>query len=137
MTRNYDSRGFDVLFRNLFDNESNFNTLLESRIPHPIDLYEDKEGLHFEVACTGLTKSDVQIDIEGDVLKINYSKTKDESDDSRIYQSKGIARRSFNLAYKIASKYNLADAKAQMENGLLIINVPFAETSAPKKLLIK
>ena len=33
---------------------------------------------HFEVACTGLTKKDVVLDIEGDTLKISYTKPEEE-----------------------------------------------------------
>ena len=32
---------------------------------------------------------------------------------------RGVAKRSFNLGYKIASKFSLANATAEMENGLL------------------
>ena len=44
---------------------------------------------------------------------------------------------SFNLGYKIASKYDLSQAEAEMENGLLKIYVPFAKESKPKTLKIK
>jgi HSP20 family molecular chaperone IbpA len=128
---------FDVLFRNLFENESYFNPLIDSKSPHPIDLYEDQDGLHFEVACTGLTKEDLLIDIEGDVLKIIYNKPKELDKDDRSYQLKSIARRSFNLAYRIAPKYNLTLSNATMDKGLLKIDIPFAETTISKRLLIK
>jgi HSP20 family molecular chaperone IbpA len=93
----------------------------------------------FEIACTGLSKSEVSIDIELDVLKVSYNKPKvhDGTEEARTYQCRGVARRSFNLAYKISPKYNLSQSTAQMENGLLIITVPFAEEAKPKKLQMK
>ena len=51
---------FDILFRNLFESNTHFKPAVESKIPHPLDIYEDKEGLHFEIACTGLSKEDVK-----------------------------------------------------------------------------
>ncbi len=55
---------FDILFRNLFDSQSTFNTLKGHKSPHPVDIYEDIEcGLVFEIACTGLEKKDIDINI--------------------------------------------------------------------------
>jgi HSP20 family protein len=131
---------FDLLFRDFFKSELDFQPAIEAKISHPVDIYENKNGLHFEIACTGLTKNDIEINIEGDILKISYNKPKDEAccevDDCK-YIHKGIAKRSFNLGYKVASKFNLSESSAEMKDGLLRISVPFAEESKPKALKIK
>lgn len=131
---------FDLLFKDFFRSELNFQPAIEAKIPHPVDIYENKDGLHFEIACTGLEKTDVEINIEGDVLRISYAKKEEDKccdvDDCN-YLHKGIARRSFNLGYKITSKFKLTDATAEMKNGLLKISVPFAEEAKPKALKIK
>ena len=131
---------FDLLFRDFFKSELDFQPAIEAKISHPVDIYENKNGLHFEIACTGLTKSDIEINIEGDILKISYNKPKDEAccevDDCK-YIHRGIAKRSFNLGYKVASKFNLSESSAEMKDGLLRISVPFAEESKPKALKIK
>jgi HSP20 family molecular chaperone IbpA len=117
---------FDILVKNFFESSSPFTPAIEAKISHPVDIYENKEGLYFEVACTGLTKDQVDLSIEGDILKISYSKDQDSKccdvDD---------------CSYKIASKYDLSQAEAEMENGLLKIYVPFAKESKPKTLKIK
>jgi HSP20 family protein len=131
---------FDLLFKDFFKSDLTFQPAIEAKISHPVDIYENKNGLHFEVACTGLTKKDIELSIEGDVLRVAYNKLQDEAccevDDCN-YIHKGIARRSFNLGYKIAAKFNLSQATAEMENGLLKISVPFAEEAKPKTLKIK
>jgi len=126
-----------VLFKNFFNNDSFFAPALESKISHPVDIYETKEGLHFEIACTGLTKEDVNINIEGDILRVTYEKDGDNDTDVTTFIHKGIARRSFNLGYKVASRFDLQNADAQMNNGLLKISIPFAEQAKPKVLAIK
>ena len=65
---------FDILFRNQFKSNSTFQPFGEFKQPHPLNIFFDDIGLHFEVACTGLTKKDVVLDIEGDILKISYTK---------------------------------------------------------------
>ena len=130
---------FDILFRNLYESNAQFAPAIEAKINHPVDIYENKKGLHFEIACTGLEKSDINISIEGDVLKISYNKIEDKCCDVNecTYIHKGIARRSFSLGYKIASKYDLSKAEAEMKNGLLKIIIPYADTAKPLLLKIK
>jgi HSP20 family protein len=127
---------FDILFRNLFNAESQFQPALNSKQPHPVNIFYDDKGLHFEVACTGLTKKDVDIDIEGDVLKISYKKPKEEVfHEGTIYN--GLSKKSFDLGYKIAPKFDLSVTEAEMANGLLEITVPLAEDAKPKSIKIK
>ena len=127
---------FDLLFRDFFKSELDFQPAANAKITHPVDIFETKHGLHFEVACTGLSKEDIELNIEGDILKISYNKETGEYAE-RSYIHKGIARRSFNLGYKIAPKFDLSKAEAIMESGLLAIRIPFAEEAKPKVLKIK
>jgi len=127
---------FDLLFKDFFKSELDFQPANQAKYSHPVDIFENSEGLHFEVACTGLTKEDVELHIEGDLLVIRYDKIPEDKI-SHNYIHRGIARRSFSLGYKIASKFDLSQAEASMENGLLTISIPFAEESKPKTLQIK
>ena len=97
---------FDILFRNHFKSDSTFQPVGEFKQPHPLNIFFDDTGLHFEVACTGLTKKDVVLDIEGDILKISYTKPEDDKfHDGMIHN--GLSKKSFDLRYKIAPKFNL------------------------------
>jgi HSP20 family protein len=128
---------FDLLFKDFFRSELNFQPAIEAKISHPVDIFETKHGLHFEVACTGLSKEDVDLNIEGDILKISYQRFEKKEYEDRTYIHQGVAKRSFNLGYKIASKFDLSQAEAMMENGLLAIRIPYAEEAKPKTLKIK
>jgi HSP20 family protein len=131
---------FDLLFKDFFRSELNFQPAIEAKISHPVDIYENQDGLHFEIACTGLTKDDIEINIEGDILKVSYNKSEDNKCcdvNDCTFLHKGIARRSFNLGYKVASKFNLPESEAEMKNGLLKISIPYAEEAKPKALKIK
>ena len=89
---------FDILVRNFFNSEHNFAPVLDAKIQHPVDIFETEHGLHFEIACTGLNKSDVELNIEGDVLRISYNKESKEYDE-RTYIHKGIASWSLSLFF--------------------------------------
>jgi HSP20 family protein len=131
---------YDLLFRDFFKSELDFQPAVNAKFTHPVDIFENKHGLHFDIACTGLSKDDVEINIEGDVLKISYTKPQDEECcevNDCTYIHRGVAKRSFNLGYKIAAKFDLSKAEAMMENGLLGIRIPFAEEAKPKSIKIK
>jgi HSP20 family protein len=127
---------FDILVKNFFQNDSFFLPAQDSKIGYPVDIYENQEGLHFEVACVGLEKSDIELNVEGDLLKISYTKPQDE-DEVNVFHYRGISKRSFNLGYKVAPRFNLSEATAEMDKGLLKVSVPFAEEAKPKSLKIK
>ena len=127
---------FDILVRNFFDTEDPFNPLHSAKLKHPVDVYENIDGLQLEVACTGLNKEDIDIDIEEDVLKISY--TKDDNVSNRTYYYQGIAKRSFNFGYKVSTRFNLSKAEAKMENGLLTIEIPHSsKVTTNKSIKIK
>jgi HSP20 family molecular chaperone IbpA len=123
----------DIVWKNFFDGQSNFNSL-QQKINYPVDIYETETGLRFELAVVGLNEEDLDILVETDILRITHDKKEDEV---RSYLQKGITRRSFDLAWKVASKFDLSKLEASMEKGLLIIDVPYSESKAPKRIEIK
>ena len=128
---------FDILVKNFFQKEEEFTTPNNRIINHPLDIFEDENGLYFDIACTGLTKKQVKVDIEGDVLRVSYTKKdKDEDKDLHVYHS-GIAKRSFNLGYKIARRFDLSKIEGSMKDGLLKLFIPLTPESKPKTVSIK
>ena len=128
----------DILVRNFFQKEQEEFTTPNNRIlNHPVDIYEDKTGLYFDIACTGLTKKMVKVDVEGDVLRVSYDKKElDEIEDTHFYHS-GIAKRSFNLGWKIARRFDLSKIEGSMKDGLLKLHIPLTPESKPKTVSIK
>jgi HSP20 family molecular chaperone IbpA len=125
---------FDIVWKNFMSSNSNYNTINE-KINYPVDIYEIHNGLRFELAVVGLDKEDLEIIVEGDTLRIKHDRVAPEVEFT--YIAKGIARRSFDLAWKVASKFELSKLTANMDKGLLIIDIPYSESKAPKKINIK
>ena len=127
---------FDILFRNFFKADEAFAPALNSKQPHPLNIFYDDQGLHFEIACTGLTKKDIKIDIEGNELKIHYLKKEPEEQLSEGYIYHGLSKKSFSLGYKIAPKFDIEQTQAKLENGLLNIFIPIADNAKKKTVTI-
>ena len=127
---------FDILFRNFFDNEGEFAPFNQIRVNHPVDIYEDDEGLCIDIACVGLTKKDIDLTIEGDILRVEYKKT--TTKDSVVnYIQKNIAKRAFNFGWRISRRFDLTKLDAKLQNGLLHLHAPYADDSKPKAVTIK
>ena len=127
----------DILVKNFFNTEEQFQTPNNKILNHPVDVYEDKDGLYFDIACTGLNKKQVDIKVEDDVLRVIYHKPdKDEDIDRHVYHS-GIAKRNFNLGWKIARRFLLSDIEASMKDGLLKLFIPLQPESKTKTVSIK
>tara|TARA_Y100000593_G_C4252036_1_gene307679 strand:+ start:74 stop:487 length:414 start_codon:yes stop_codon:yes gene_type:complete len=132
----YERTPFDILIRNFFQDASTYSPLAETKVPHPVDIYTSDKGLSFDIACTGISKKEIELNIQDNLLKINYNKPKEDQDD-KDYIHRGIAKRSFDLGWKIDNKFDLSKATASYNDGLLSINIPFSKGSELKTLQIK
>ena len=126
----------DIFWKNFFDQNSKFQNTIDTKINYPVDIYETEKGLRFELAVVGLDKEDLDIQTESDTLRIKHDRSDQEVPLDNYYQ-KGIAKRSFDLAWKISSKLDLSKLDATLDKGLLIIDVPYSADKAPKKVEIK
>jgi len=125
---------FDLLWRDLFENNSRFSAITQ-KVTHPVDIYETPNGIKFEVAAVGIDSKDIDIEIDNDQLRIKYEKPQLETDEAIIY--KGIKRSSFDLTWKISTKFDLTNLEATLEKGLLVLNIPRTSEQKVKKIEIK
>jgi HSP20 family protein len=124
---------FDLLWRDLFETNSRFSAITQ-RVTHPVDIYETENGIRFEVAAVGLDSKDIDIQIDNDQLRIKYEKPQIENEESAIYR--GIKRSSFDLTWKISTKFDLSKLEAGLDRGLLTLDIPTAEGKAIRKIEI-
>jgi len=124
---------FHLLWRDLFDTQSHFSAITQ-KVTHPVDIYETKDGIRFEVAAVGIHEDDVDVLVDGDELRITYDRPDYAVQDTPIY--KGIKKSSFNLTWKISTKFDLSKLEASLDKGLLHITIPVAEGKAIRQIKI-
>lgn len=123
---------FDLLWKDLFETNSHFSAITQ-KVTHPVDIFENETGITLEIAAVGLNQEDIEILVEGDMLRIRYEGKKEE----RPHIYRGIKRSNFDLSWKISSKFDLTKLEASLEKGLLILTIPVAEGKAVRKIEIK
>ena len=126
---------FDILIKDFFNTDTEFRPAHQTKINHPVDIYEANDGLNIDIACVGLTKKDIEITVEGDILKVEYNKDKSKNDETYVHRN--IAKRSFNLGWRISRRFDLSKLNAKLELGLLHLFAPLTEDNKPKTVTIK
>ena len=125
---------FDILFKDFFKSDGDFTPFNQIKVNHPVDIYEANGSLNIDIACVGLTKEDIDLTIEGDVLRVEYNKERGSGETE--YIQRNIAKRAFNFGWRISRRFNLGQLKADLQNGLLHLYAPLAEESKVKRIAI-
>ena len=71
----------DLLFKNFFDTNVGFGSVMDAKPDYPVDVFISDEKLCFDIACVGVDKEQVHVSIEGNTLKVVYNKQLAESDE--------------------------------------------------------
>lgn len=136
---NFDEE-FDLLWKSFFDNGSVFKPVKEKVVNHPCDIQETDNGLRIELAAVGLDKNELDIIVDSETLRVAYRKGEEEKQKEQNeyrYLHRSIKKASFDIAWKISSKYDLQKLEAKLDKGLLTLDIPFAKENKPKKVTIK
>jgi HSP20 family protein len=131
---------FDLLWKSFFDPNALYRPIKEKAVSHPCDIQETDNGLRIEIAAVGLDKEELDIIIDSETLRVAYRKpTSEEEEEKNEYRyfQRSIKKASFDIAWKISSKFDLAKLEAKLDKGLLTLDVPFAKENKPKKVTIK
>lgn len=127
----------DIFFKDLFNTNSLFKSVYDTKVNYPVDVKNTKEGVEIDVAAIGLDKKDIDIDINSNVLTISYQKDELKKEKDVEYIHNGISRRSFNLAWRISDKCDLSKTTASLDKGLLKVKIPYASEKQNKQLTVK
>jgi HSP20 family protein len=126
---------FSRLFDTFFGDLPSEDVGSRSWVP-PVDIQETGDGYRLQAELPGLTKDDIQITLENNVLRLSgerkFEKDAQKEGYHRIERTYGSFARSFALPQQV----NGEAVQAAFENGVLTITVPKAETAKPRKISI-
>ena len=101
-----------------------------------VNIRETEQAFFVEAELPGLTKKDIDITIENNILKLSgerrFEKDTNEESYHRVERSYGSFLRTFSLP----SQVNAESVKASFKDGVLTIEVPKAEEAKPRKIAI-
>jgi HSP20 family protein len=127
---------FFRLFDTFFGNEAMNEDVASRAWTPPVDIQEADDAYRLYAELPGLTKDDIEITLENNVLRLagerKFEKDVKKDNYQRIERTYGKFSRSFALP----SQVNAEGVQAQFENGVLTLTVPKAEQAKPRKIAI-
>jgi HSP20 family protein len=123
-------RMFDTLFNTDVQGEET-----RAWVP-PVDIQETADAYLFHAELPGLTKDDIHITLENNVLRLTGERKaeKDVNKESfhRVERTYGTFTRTFTMPTQVDAEKVLA----AFENGVLTVTVPKAEQAKPRQISI-
>jgi molecular chaperone IbpA len=121
-----------VGFDSLFDELNEVAARKESNYPAYNIAKDDEEHYRIEVALAGFSASDIAIETEKGVLKIEANKAEERSN----YIHQGIAQRGFSKMFRLAEHMKIDEAR--FVDGILTISLrrEIPEADRPQKIAI-
>ncbi len=112
-----------------FNDEHFFPSISQRKTTPEMDVYETEDSVVAEVSTPGMTADDLNVSVDGNVLKIRGEKEVEEEDkkEERGYYRKEIRRGAFERAVRLPSNINSEEIKATHEDGILKVEIPKAE----------
>jgi HSP20 family protein len=98
------------------DNTSVFNP--------KFDISEDKNKLYFEVEVPGISKNEIKISMQDNVLTVSGEKKRSEEVKEKNYFNTERTYGSFKRSFTLPSDIDVEKTEAKFENGVLLIAIP-------------
>jgi len=132
-------RLFDKVMENQFPNfteEFGIKCFEGSAYPK-VNVYEynDKIGIIAEIP--GLTKNQVNIEVEDNILTIAGNKHNFEDGDGAKVIRRELKHSSFKRSFQLGDQLDGDNVSAKFEDGILSIEIPKTEPETPKKKFVK
>lgn len=99
---------------------------------YPYNIIDTGTGIKIEVAVIGLDITDIDMELEGSVLRIKHIKPEDDVN----YIYKKITNKSFELAWTLSNSLDLTTLAATIDKGLLSITLGLKPVSSKQKITI-
>ena len=105
----------------------------------PINIYTDAEGYTFVAVVPGLKAEDVTVEAEGNTIKLSGETIAPAiSADEKVRTLRNeIGFGKFNRSFELPDAIDATKIDAHLENGLLTVRVPKAESIKPRSIKVQ
>jgi len=101
-----------------------------------VDVVDHSDKITIEAEIPGLSKDNVSVELEEDILSIVGNKQEKQQNPDVKYVRRELKRSSFKRSFKLNGSLDLKNIKADFNNGVLLISIPKKEPEKPKKVKI-
>ena len=119
-------RIFDDFFRSSFPGLSkDFGEDFFSKGSYPkVNVVDNADSIVIEAAVPGLTKKDVQVEIQDNVLPIKAESNQNSAVENSQYVKREIKRSAFQRSFNLGENLDQEKITGECENGVLALTIP-------------
>ena len=126
----------DKMVKTVFHNSQYSPITNEYWIP-AVDIKEDDTSFVLSADIPGLKKSDIDLFVENNILKISGSRDYNNENDNSEYHYQERTYGSFHRSFKLPISVVEENISATFRNGILTVVLPKTEEAQPKQRTIK
>jgi len=102
----------------------------------PVDIQETEDAYKLHAELPGLTKDDISITLENNVLRLSGERKFEKDVKKESYHRVERTYGAFSRAFALPQQVDADGVQAAFEHGILTITVPKAEQAKPRKISI-
>jgi HSP20 family protein len=102
-----------------------------------VDIIEEEKEYRIKAELPEVSKPDVKVTVQDDVLTIAGERTFEKEDTGRKYHRVERAYGSFARSFTLPEDADAAKVSADFKDGVLIVHLPKSEKARPKSIEIK
>ena len=119
----------------MFEESITETSSVEREMLLAVDVQADDEGYNFTALVPGLEADDINIEIINNTVSLSGEFKSTEHEDSRYMMSE-LPAGPFRRVIKLPSALEAAKTEASIQNGVLSLRVPKAESHRPKTIKV-
>jgi HSP20 family protein len=89
-----------------------------------VNIMEDEKEFRIDVAAPGLSKDDIKIDLDDDVLTVSSEQKDEKEDKSSRYMRREFSYSSFKRSFQLPDTIDRDHIRASHDSGILTIQLP-------------
>jgi HSP20 family protein len=101
-----------------------------------VDIYEENDKFVIKAEVPGVKKEDIDISIENNILTIKGERKFEKETKKENYHRAERYYGAFQRAFTLPGIVNQEKIKANLDNGVLTVEIPKKEEVKPKKIAI-
>jgi HSP20 family protein len=138
INRHYVPAYWDDFFNDNFF--KNIHTVNNNATSPAVNVVEEDNVFRIEVAVPGLTRKEIRIDLENDILTVASEQKEQKEENTQRYVRREFGTSTFKRSFQLPDTIDFEKIKARHDAGILTIELPKKEEvvqKAPKQIEIK
>lgn len=101
-----------------------------------VDLHEEDDAYILEADLPGMTRDDIDLQIEDDVVTLKGHREQKHEDKREGYERLERSYGSFTRSFRIPGGVDSSKAEAKFDNGVLRVTLPKPEDAKPRQIKV-